>query len=148
MKKTKFFPSPGEEKIFSQESLEAEELGKSLGILLWEHRGGDVIALDLRGENTWTDFFVIATATSGAHLAGLERQVREFCGEKGIDILRVSPRSKGISEDEWLVIDLGALVIHLMTGKIREFYELERLWDTAGVLFRSPPAASLGRASP
>jgi ribosome-associated protein len=101
--------------------------------------------LDLRAENAWTDFFVIATATSGAHLLGLERHVREWCGENGVTILRVSPRGKGgpaETEEEWLIIDLGTIVVHLMTAKIRAFYELERLWDTAAVIFQENPAAA------
>jgi len=116
---------------------------EALGDLLREHKGDDVVALDLREMNTWTDFFIIATATSNAHLDGLERHIKEYCGERGIEILRrsrkpaVSHRARAsgsyetpVPEDEWRIIDLGAAVIHLMSRRAREFYELERLYSS------------------
>jgi ribosome-associated protein len=111
----------------------------ALGRLLRDYRGGAVTVLDLRETDGWTDFFVIATVTSATHLLGLERHVREFSRENGIDILRVSPRPKGTttaSEDEWLIIDLGTIAVHLMSSKTRDFYDLERLWDAGAVIFQ------------
>jgi ribosome-associated protein len=116
---------------------QADELARDLGELLAEHRGGDVRVLDLRPLQGWTDFFVIATVTSGAHLQGLERHIKDFCGDREVEIIRRS-RAAG-TEDEWRLIDLGPLVIHLMSARAREFYELERLWDAA------PPAPPEGR---
>jgi ribosome-associated protein len=105
---------------------------RALGEMLREHNGRDVVVLDLAGTGAWTDFFVIATATSEAHLDGLERHVRELCGDMGLAILRRSfrPRSaiSGSVPDEWRVIDLGHIVIHLMSDKARAFYDLERLY--------------------
>ncbi|MCL2191331.1 MAG: ribosome silencing factor [Treponema sp.] len=101
---------------------------EALGDLLRDHRGADVVALDLREMGAWTDFFVIATASSDAHLDGLERHVREFCRERGMGILRRSHRPR-LERDEWRIIDLGSIVIHLMTEKARAFYDLERLYS-------------------
>jgi len=65
---------------------------------------------------------------------GLERHVKDFCREKGLEILRRSHRSKrGLGADipdEWRIIDLGHVVVHLMSAKAREFYDLERLYST------------------
>jgi len=93
--------------------------------LLREHKGQDVSMLDLREINNWTDFFIIATVSSIAHMDGLERHIKEFCAEKGIDIRGSSRKS---ADDEWRLLDLGSTIIHLMTSRVREFYELERLW--------------------
>jgi ribosome-associated protein len=101
---------------------------RALGELLRDARGLDVVALDLRELNAWTDFFIIATVSSGAHRSGLERHIKEFAREKGFEILRRSSRPSGGVEDEWSLIDLGDIVVHLMTEKARLFYELERLW--------------------
>jgi ribosome-associated protein len=108
----------------------------ALGDLLRDHNGADVLVLDLREMSAWTDFFVIATATSNTHLDGLERHIKEFCYDQGIEILRRSrkpPMSSGTrdQEDEWRIIDLGSTVIHLMSRKSREFYDLERLYSMA-----------------
>ena len=98
-----------------------------IGELLREHKGQDVSILDLRGMNTWTDFFIIATVSSSTHMDGLTRHIREFCREKEIEILRTS-RKPETGDDEWRLIDLGWVVIHLMSKDTRDFYELERLW--------------------
>ena len=107
---------------------------EDLGNLLRDHRGMDALVMDLRAMGTWTDFFVIATASSDAHLDGLERHVRDFCHDRGMDILRRSHRPKGMigsdTTDEWRIIDLGPIVIHLMSAKARAFYDLERLYSS------------------
>ncbi|MCL2266435.1 MAG: ribosome silencing factor [Treponema sp.] len=99
----------------------ARELEK----LLDEHKGQDVSVLDLRAINNWTDFFIIATVTSKTHMDGLERHIKEYCHENKININGSSRKS---SDDEWRLIDLGPIIIHLMTSPMREFYDLERLW--------------------
>jgi ribosome-associated protein len=109
----------------------------ALGNLLREHKGGDVKVLDLRELNAWTDFFVIATVNSGAHLQGLERHIKEFSREWGIEILRRSPKPPAGAEGafgEWSLIDMGIIVVHLMNSQARSFYELERLWSAAPAL--------------
>jgi len=98
----------------------------AISALVREHNGQDVSVLDLRGINNWTDFFVIATVSSKTHMDGLERHIREFCREKEIAILGNSRKSE---DDEWRLIDLGSMIIHLMNRRAREFYELERLWS-------------------
>ncbi|MDR2158434.1 MAG: ribosome silencing factor [Treponema sp.] len=104
-----------------------------LGRLLADHRGGAVTVMDLRELNAWTDYFIIATVSSSAHLSGLEKHIKEYCREQGLDIARRSRRPAGC-EDEWCLIDLGTLVIHLMTERTRSFYELERLWGNAKII--------------
>jgi len=105
------------------------ETAAALGDLLQDHKGADVLVLDLREMGAWTDFFIIATSSSNTHMDGLDRHIKEFCHERGIDILRRSHKPDG--EDEWRIIDLGPIVIHLMNSKARSFYDLERLYSMA-----------------
>ncbi|MCL2092628.1 MAG: ribosome silencing factor [Treponema sp.] len=114
-------------------SKEDYRLAQELGKLLDEHRGGEVLVLDMRSINFWTDFFIIATVTSNTHLMGLERHIKEFIREKDLEILSRSKRPE--KTDEWRLLDLGTMVIHLMTAKSRSFYELERLWSAAPVIW-------------
>jgi ribosome-associated protein len=107
----------------------------ALGELLAAHRGEEIAVLDLRRLAAWTDFFVIATVSSGTHLSGLQRHIRDFCRERGVEILR---RSSARDEDEWCLIDMGAIVVHLMSRKARGFYELERLWGSGDTLTPAP----------
>jgi ribosome-associated protein len=117
------------------------ETARALGELLREHKGGEVTVLDLRGICGWTDFFVIATVTSGAHLQGLERYIKEFARQRGVEIFRRSrkpPAGAGAVPDEWCLVDLGAVVVHLMSAQARSFYGLERLWSAAPAPSQSP----------
>ncbi|MCL1993220.1 MAG: ribosome silencing factor [Spirochaetes bacterium] len=97
-----------------------------LGEVLKAHNGQDVAVIDVRAQIDWTDFFIIAGATSFAHLDGLERYAKEFCDENGIEILRKSGKNVKV-EDGWRIIDLGQAVVHLMNKSARDFYDLERL---------------------
>jgi ribosome-associated protein len=107
----------------------------ALGALLRDHRALDAAVLDLRGSNSWTDFFVIATVTSISHLEGLERHIKDFCRTQGLEILRRSPRLSPAVEDDWRLTDLGNVVVHLMSERARNFYELQRLWSAAPRIF-------------
>jgi ribosome-associated protein len=111
-------------------------LAKELGQLLAEHKGINVVVLDLRSLNTWTDFFIISTVTSSTHLKGLQRHIKEFTTERDIEIIR--RQRKIASDDEWNLIDLGTMVIHLMTEKSRTFYDLERLWSGGSLIWKNP----------
>jgi ribosome-associated protein len=121
-----------------------------LGKLLRDHNGLKVTVMDMRALNFWTDFFVIATVTSNTHLSGLQRHIKDYAQEKGLEILHRSRRpdkkiepaasevysAGGFSgSEEWSLLDLGGIVIHLMTARIRDFFELERLWSAAHIIY-------------
>jgi ribosome-associated protein len=107
----------------------SERTALALAKVLADHSGTDVVVLDVAAQAGWTDCFVIATATSSAHLRGLARFVDEELAKLGLARLN---RSSFSEDDEWLLIDLGIVVVHVMTEHARDFYELEKLW------FQSP----------
>ena len=109
------------------------EKAVELGKLLEGHNGMDVVVMDMRPLNFWTDFFVIASVTSNTHLYGLERHIKNFVRENDLEILHRSRKPE--KDDEWCLLDLGGIVIHLMTARVRGFFELERLWSSAPVIF-------------
>ena len=127
-------------------------LAQELGKLLDDHRGGEVVVMDMRSLNFWTDFFIIATVTSNTHLMGLERHIKDFARERGLEILRRSRkpennaelRSAERSSDEWCLLDLGAIVIHLMSARTRSFFDLERLWSAAPLVYQTAHSAGHG----
>ncbi|MDR0383270.1 MAG: ribosome silencing factor [Spirochaetaceae bacterium] len=106
---------------------EEKRVAIELACLLQEHKGGDVVVIDLRPLSMWTDFFVIATVSSGAHLSGLQRYIKEFAAENKLPVPR--GHGKTARNDNWDVYDLGFMAIHLMTEESRSFYELENLWN-------------------
>jgi ribosome-associated protein len=104
-----------------------------LGRLLKEHKGGDITLIDLRPLSIWTDFFIVVTVTSGAHLSGLQRRVNEFAHENELPVLH--GHKKPALGNGWDICDLGFIVVHLMTEESRSFYELENLWS-GGLLLK------------
>jgi ribosome-associated protein len=105
---------------------------KAICRLLEDHKGGDVVALDLRELNLWTDFFIIATVTSSTQLQGFLRHITEFADKEGLLIQRRTGREES---GGWSLVDMGTAVIHLMTAQSREFYELESLWSSAEKIY-------------
>ena len=81
------------------------EAALSLAATLADHNGGDVVVLDVSAQAGWTDRFVIATATSLAHLRGLARFIDEELPAWASQRLRRG--SSLADDDEWLLIDLG-----------------------------------------
>ena len=118
---------------------ERETLVGSIARLLDDARARDTIALDVHAACGFTDFLVIATVNSQGHLRGLIVQLDEFLREH--DLLPFHPRRRD-SEIGWVLIDLGFVVIHLMTEELRAFYELERLWFGAAALYPSSGSTS------
>ena len=110
---------------------EIKTLAAGLAQLLQEHKGQNVSLLDMYeaaasyGVANWTDFFIIATVSSTAHMNGLERHLKDYCREKEIAVFGSSRKN---TDDQWRLLDLGSIIIHLMTADAREFYDLERLW--------------------
>ena len=96
--------------------------------LIDEHKGEDTVVLDISGVSSFADYFVISTARSSAHLAGLHRELDFLLKSQGI---RARNGHKSGGESGWLLLDCGDFVIHLMEKEQREFYDLERLWFKA-----------------
>ena len=118
----------------SQSNAALQSKAIELGKLLDDHKGGEVLVMDMRELNFWTDFFVIATVTSSTHSIGMEKHIKEFVRENGLEILRCSRKPE--DDDEWRLLDLGGIVIHLMTERARSFFELERLWSAAPFIYQ------------
>ncbi len=114
--------------------IDYEAIARSLGELIRDHKGRQVTILDLRKIQSWTDFFVIATVTSNTQQQAIARNIKEYAHIHDVPILH--RQRKIATTDEWCLIDMGPIIIHLMTERLRSFYELERLWADASILWQ------------
>src|SRR6188474_1336174 len=96
-------------------------------------KGRDLLVLDLRGLNDATDYFVVASGTSDAHVRGLAESVMEKLNRQGHHTHHV----EGLNGGRWVLLDFVDFVIHLFHPETRSFYQLERLWDDAPELLIS-----------
>ena len=99
--------------------------------LLQQVRGGleetkakDAVEIDVRGKTSIADLLIIASGTSTRHVKSLADEVVKFVKKAGMMPLGV----EGQREAEWVLVDLGDIIVHVMLPRIREFYGLERLW--------------------
>ncbi len=88
-------------------------------------KGQDLLALDVSQFTSITDFMVLVSGTSNRHVKALVDAVLEKAKSAGHPPLGV----EGREAHEWVLVDLGDVVVHIMQKEAREFYELERLWS-------------------
>ena len=85
----------------------------------------DVHVLDVRHLTTVTDTMVVASGRSDRHVRAIASAVVEQCKHAGFRPIGVEGERSG----EWVLVDLADLVVHVMLPRVREFYNLEKLWD-------------------
>ena len=93
-------------------------------------KGNDLVVLDLRGLNDATDYFVIASGTSDAHVRGIAESVMSKMARDGHGTHHI----EGLNGGRWVLIDFVDFVVHLFHPEQRSFYQLERLWSDAPAL--------------
>jgi ribosome-associated protein len=103
----------------TEESLQGTVLGA-----LDDMKAREVVVLDVRGLTSIADSMVIASGTSDRHVRSLAENVVEKCKEGGHRPLGV----EGLKEGEWVLVDLQDIIVHVMLPKVRDFYNLEKLW--------------------
>lgn len=85
----------------------------------------DVREIDVRGKTSVTDLVVVASGTSTRHVKSIADEVVRSAKKAGLPPLGV----EGQREAEWVLVDLGDIIVHVMLPRTREFYGLERLWS-------------------
>ena len=110
----------------NDEVMQIENLKNQVVKILEDMKAHDVKALDVRQLTDVTDIMVIASGTSVRHVKSMAYRVRDEAREKtGVRPIGVEGEDQG----DWVLIDLGDVVVHIMRPETREFYDLERLWN-------------------
>jgi ribosome-associated protein len=103
-------------------SAELAELARNA---LEDLKAVDIKTLDVSRLTTITDVMLIATGTSNRHAAALAHSVIDKAREHGHRAVGV----EGLTEGEWVLVNLGGVIVHVMQAQTRAFYQLEKLWD-------------------
>ena len=105
--------------------MQVEELRDLVVNVLEDMKANDISVLDVRGKTSIADYFVIASGTSDRHVKSSAEAVAFQAKQAGEAPLGL----EGINEGEWALVDLNGVVVHVMQAKVRDFYQLERLWS-------------------
>jgi len=105
--------------------MNSEKLSNLAVEALEEIKGLDIVKLDVRNMTTVTDWMIVASGTSSRHVQALVDNVAEKAKAAGHRPSGVEGESGG----EWVLLDLQDALVHVMLPKVREFYNLEKLWS-------------------
>ena len=111
----------------------APDLRQQVHAALEELKARDVKEIDVRGKTGITDWMVIASGTSTRHVKSIADEVARFAKRIGVPPIGM----EGEREAEWVLVDLGDVIVHVMLPRVREVYALERLWGVGD----EPPAS-------
>lgn len=105
--------------------MQSNELVKIIETELDLRKGENLVSLYVGDKTTITDYMVMVTATSARHAKSLSDYVVEKIKALGLTPMGV----EGAQGSDWVLLDLGDVIVHVMTGQAREFYQLEKLWS-------------------
>lgn len=105
--------------------MKIDELKKLAISALEDLKAEDVLVLDVKDKTTVTDWIIVASGSSSRHVKSIANNVLTVAKEAGASPLGC----EGQEEGEWILVDLGDVIVHVMQKQVREFYDLESLWS-------------------
>ena len=104
--------------------MQVEQISKFVVEALDEVKARDVVVLDTRKLTSMFDYMIVASAESTRQTKALARNVEEKIKTAGGKVLSTEGEQTG----EWVLVDLGSVIVHIMQPAIRDYYNLEQLW--------------------
>lgn len=104
--------------------MQSPELKDKICQAIEDAKGIDIKVLDVRESSDITDFMVVASGTSSRHVSSVADRVAESMLEFGSKAMGI----EGKGEGDWVLLDFGDVVVHIMRPDTRDFYNLEKLW--------------------
>lgn len=111
----------------SLENAEPIELAKELVHVLDLKKARDIKLLRVADQTIIADYFVICGGTSNTNIKALAGEAEYKLSLRGVAPLRID----GYSEGQWIVLDFGSVMVHIMNRENRDFFKLEKLWSDA-----------------
>ncbi len=111
--------------VISEQDLLIMKLLSSIQNILEDNKAEDISILDVKDKSSVTDFMMIASGRSTRHIQAIADNLIDKLKKDKIKPLGI----EGYNQSEWILIDYGDLLVHVMHPTAREFFSLEKLWD-------------------
>jgi ribosome-associated protein len=111
---------------------EALALARRIVDLAADKKAAEIVLLEIGGLTTLADYFVICSGTSERQLGAIADGISEGLRENGVRPIG----REGSTSAHWVLLDYGAVIVHVMAEQERDFYQLEKLWADAPLLLR------------
>ena len=121
--------------------MNSEEKARFLLDVVEDRKAVDPVLLDLRGKTVMTDFFLVCSGTSNVHIRAIADAVLEKAKDADLD----KPRVEGQENAEWVLLDFGDVVLHVLAEEPRRRYRLEQFWSTPHPKGALPPTPNTAR---
>lgn len=106
------------------------EILNQIAQIIYDKKGTNIFALDVREISSITDYIVIAEGNVDRHVCAIAHAVMDDLRAKGDRSIRV----EGLQTGDWVVIDFIGIMVHLFMPGLREKYSLEKLWDASRIV--------------
>lgn len=107
---------------------EDEKVLEIVQTTLEDNKADDVVVIDLRGKTSLASFMVVASGTSQRHVASLAEKVQQNLKNSGY-----TSSTEGEEKADWVLIDAFDVIVHIFKPEVREFYSIEKMWQSVGV---------------
>ncbi len=98
--------------------------------VIYDKKGFNILALDVQGLSSITDFLLIAEGNVDRHVSSIGRAIMDELEERGEKPVHV----EGLKTGDWAVLDYGEVTVHIFSPGLRERYCLERLWNESKII--------------
>jgi ribosome-associated protein len=93
---------------------------------LEDSKAEDIVSIDIQGKSSLGDYMVVASGRSHRHVAAVADHLMTALRDLG----EAKPRVEGLSNADWVLIDAGDVIVHIFRPEVREFYNIEKMWQT------------------
>ncbi len=90
-----------------------------------DSKGEEIVTIDLEGKTAIADAMIIASGRSRRHVGALADKLNKVLKEQGLKDIKVEGQATG----EWVLLDVGDVIVHIFQPEIRDFYNLEKMWS-------------------
>ena len=100
------------------------DLCKFIKRSLCKNKAKEITVIDLKKKTSIADYMIICTGTSNRHITALSNYLSEDLKKLNLNMLNIEGRKNG----DWIIVDIGDIIVHLFRGEVREYYNLEKMW--------------------